>query len=111
MTTKKQAEAADETSEWVTRDIETLYDLYIKQGGYAGMTDEEIDLVVEYRAELKHRDADYQERCAQNKALIDAQIEAWQKQAAAAVENLNKLAEQAATPTFITYDGSVANEQ
>lgn len=109
MTTNETVGSASEV-ETIPRDTSTLYDLYNKQGSYAGFSDAEIDSLVDYKAELKHRDVAYKEECERQQVLINAQVEEWQKQSAAAIEQLHKLAEAAANPTFVTYDGSINNE-
>lgn len=102
---------AKETSTPVpeTRTLDELLKDYSHTQSFSGWTDAEIDVYIDYMAGLKHTAKAYQEACEQNKRLIDAQVQAWQEQSAAATKALNELAAAAANPQFITIDGAVNN--
>ena len=51
------------------RSVETLVDQKIP---YSDMTDAEIESVIEYKAQIKSREAEYQERMGEHSAMMQA---------------------------------------
>ena len=75
-----------------TRSIDELADL-----PYSEMTEEEIELMVEFRATIKARDTAYTEAMNALRAHNNEMIEIAQKESEAAKSALKKLVEQANT--------------
>lgn len=78
----------DETQE--PRPLEKLLTI-----DYAEMTDEEIEMVVEWRAQCKANEAEYQERMAQQQQALLVTIAAFKDVANAAAAQLTNLEKQA----------------
>lgn len=86
MTTSNEATSTEET-EFQPRSLDVL----LKMSSYSEMSDDEIELVIEYRAQLLADDA---ERIARQKALNE-QLDALKEQTRAAMENAQATAEKA----------------
>lgn len=89
------------------RPVEKLLEL----STYQGMSDAEIQSIIEYTLTTAINDIDFAERYKLVSEKIKCERDYWAQQTENANAALNEIVASAANPTYITYDGAVVNEQ
>ena len=81
----------DEKRDLVTEQEERSLDVLLKLP-YSDMTEEELERVIDYKAECRARDADYQAAQAERSAAMEACAAKWADIAASAQSMLDQMA-------------------